>query len=558
MFLLSFINFVNLSWICSLVAVRKIFNVIMYAFIYPLITVVVPLLVSVAFYTVGERKIMGSVHRRTGPSIVGVFGQLQAIADGLKLVIKEILIPRNVNLFIYLFSPYLVIFLSFVLWGVIPVNTYFVHLDLSVSLLYLLSFGSLGVFGIFLAGWASNSNYAFLGGVRSVAQIISYELSLGFLMLSVVILTGSANLLDIIFVQQKFGWYLFPLFPLFLIFLIIMLAETNRTPFDLPEAEAELVAGFNLEYSGILFALFFLGEYGNMILMALLAVLLFLGGWDSGSIYINNFYNLGVVNIQEMFLNLIDFIGVYEYFLFGLVSVYFAGANKSFLNALRNFNFLSFNYLNVCLLVCFFFLSVISSTDILTFFKFISSLFTQFILLLAVLYIACRSVLLNVFVLFVFFSFNHMSFWFFLKFFVIFLSYLSFYFSFLIIWVLPCIIGVLSAFVFTNTVIGYFLSVFSLLIFFFILFYNFRLNFQKQFVFVLLYYSRYLRVAVQGWDKLNLVNFSENCLKDIRVYFLRYVFIMPWRFFYLRVGTLTQNSNMFIINNRWHVKYLYL
>lgn len=241
---------------------------------------IIPLLIAVAFFTVAERKIMGIIQRRRGPNVIGYAGLLQALADGLKLFVKETILPSNSNLIIFLFAPILCFLLSLVGWAVIPFSNQVVISDINFGVLYLFSISSLNVYSILLAGWSSNSKYAYLGALRSTAQMISYEISLGFTTLSAVICAGSLNLSTIVNTQQKI-WFIVPLLPMFMIFYISMLAETNRHPFDLPEAESELVSGYNVEYSAMTFALFFLGEYANMLLMSAIASLLFLGGWLS-------------------------------------------------------------------------------------------------------------------------------------------------------------------------------------------------------------------------------------------------------------------------------------
>ena len=241
---------------------------------------IIPLLIAVAFFTVAERKIMGIIQRRRGPNVIGYAGLLQALADGLKLFVKETILPSNSNLIIFLFAPILCFLLSLVGWAVIPFSNQVVISDINLGVLYLFSISSLNVYSILLAGWSSNSKYAYLGALRSTAQMISYEISLGFTTLSAVICAGSLNLSTIVNTQQKI-WFIVPLLPMFMIFYISMLAETNRHPFDLPEAESELVSGYNVEYSAMTFALFFLGEYANMLLMSAIASLLFLGGWLS-------------------------------------------------------------------------------------------------------------------------------------------------------------------------------------------------------------------------------------------------------------------------------------
>jgi len=242
-----------------------------------ILAVVVPLLIAVAYFTLAERKIMGSIQRRRGPNVVGYLGLLQPLADGLKLFVKETVLPSSANTFLYFLAPLLTFILSLIGWAVIPFGVDLCVSDLNIGILYLLSISALSVYGIVLSGWASNSKYAFLGALRSAAQMISYEVSIGFVILTVCLCAGSFNLTQIVVAQENV-WYIFPLFPLFLIFCVSALAETNRHPFDLPEAEAELVSGYNVEYSAMGFALFFLGEYANMLLMSVLIPILFLGG----------------------------------------------------------------------------------------------------------------------------------------------------------------------------------------------------------------------------------------------------------------------------------------
>lgn len=238
----------------------------------------VPLLISIAFFTLAERKIMGSIQRRKGPSITGISGVLQPLADGLKLILKELMLPYKTNLFLFILAPISTLFLSFIAWLVIPFNIDNLFINMDLSLLYLLVISSMSVYSIILAGWSSNSKYAFLGALRSVAQMISYEISISFIILPIIVCSGSLNLMRIIEAQQHI-WYIVPFFPLAALFWISILAETNRAPFDLPEAEAEIVAGYNIEYSGILFAMFFLSEYSNILLMCSLFVIFFFGGW---------------------------------------------------------------------------------------------------------------------------------------------------------------------------------------------------------------------------------------------------------------------------------------
>merc|ERR1712226_1207092 len=243
-----------------------------------LITIVIPLLISVAYFTLVERKIMGSIQRRKGPNVIGFLGLLQPLADGLKLFVKETILPSNANLLLFTLAPIMTFLLSLISWAVIPFSENCVLSDLNIGILYLLAISSLSVFGIITAGWSSNSKYPFLGALRSSAQMISYEVSIGFIILSVVICSSSFNLTKIVLSQINV-WFFIPLFPMFLMFCVSMLAETNRHPFDLPEAKAELVSGYNVEYSAMTFALFFLGEYANMLLMSAFTAILFLGGW---------------------------------------------------------------------------------------------------------------------------------------------------------------------------------------------------------------------------------------------------------------------------------------
>jgi NADH-quinone oxidoreductase subunit H len=243
-----------------------------------ILSIVVPLLIAVAYFTIAERKIMGAIQRRRGPNVIGFIGLLQPLADGLKLFAKETTLPTNANTNIFLFAPGLAFVLSLMGWAVIPLAEGVVICDLNPGILYLLAISALNVYGILFAGWSSNSKYAFLGALRSAAQMVSYEISIGFTILCVVVCAGSFNLSTVILAQQNM-WFIFPLLPVFFIFYISMLAETNRHPFDLPEAEAELVSGYNVEYSAMTFALFFLGEYANMLLMSTFAAILFMGGW---------------------------------------------------------------------------------------------------------------------------------------------------------------------------------------------------------------------------------------------------------------------------------------
>jgi len=243
-----------------------------------ILIIVLPLLISVAYFTLAERKILGAIQRRRGPNVIGVFGLLQPLADGFKLFVKETILPSNANKFIFILSPIITFVISLMGWAVIPYNEYAVLSDINIGILYMFAVSSLGVYGIIMSGWSSNSKYAFLGALRSAAQMVSYEVSIGFIIVTIVICCGSFNLQNII-ESQRNVWFIIPFFPLFLMFFVSALAETNRHPFDLPEAEAELVSGYNVEYSAMGFALFSLGEYANMLLMSSLNVILFFGGW---------------------------------------------------------------------------------------------------------------------------------------------------------------------------------------------------------------------------------------------------------------------------------------
>lgn len=243
-----------------------------------IVAILVPLLVTIAYTTWAERRIIGIMQLRKGPNYVGIFGLLQPIADAVKLIHKEIIMPTVANRLVFIAAPVVAFTLSLAAWSVIPVGAEFVLADINVGVLYLFAISSLGVYGIIMAGWASNSKYAFLGALRSAAQMVSYEVSMGLIIVTVLLCAGSMNLKDIVLAQQDM-WFAIPLFPMFIMFFISVLAETNRTPFDLPEAEAEIVAGYHVEYSSMPFALFFLGEYANMILMSAMTSILFLGGW---------------------------------------------------------------------------------------------------------------------------------------------------------------------------------------------------------------------------------------------------------------------------------------
>jgi len=252
--------------------------VLLISILLKILIIIIPLLLSVAYFTIAERKIMGSIQRRKGPNVIGFLGLLQPLADGLKLFVKETILPSNSSIFLFLGAPIMTFILSLIGWSVIPFSYQIVLIDLNIGVLYLFAVSSLSVYGIVMAGWSSNSKYPFLGALRSAAQMISYEVSIGFIIVNVCICAGSFNLSTIVLAQQ-YVFFAIPLFPLFFMFLVSMLAETNRHPFDLPEAEAELVSGYNVEYSAMTFALFFLGEYANMLLMSVFAAILFLGGW---------------------------------------------------------------------------------------------------------------------------------------------------------------------------------------------------------------------------------------------------------------------------------------
>ena len=278
-----------------------------------ILMIIVPLFLIVAYVTYSERKIIGFMQSRMGPTRVGPYGLLQPIADVLKLVSKEIIIPTSANKGIFLTAPMLMLIPSLLVWSVIPLSEYFIISNINAGLLFILALTSLSVYGVILAGWASNSKYAFLGSMRSAAQIIAYEIAMGFALVGVLMLSGSLNLQNIIYAQSGsiFNWYWLPLFPLFLIYFIAGVAETNRAPFDVSEGESEIVAGFHVEYSGMAFAMFFLAEYMNLILISILCSIMFFGGWlspfqgtiiDSYLLFIPGFIWLSIKTLVFIFI----------------------------------------------------------------------------------------------------------------------------------------------------------------------------------------------------------------------------------------------------------------
>jgi len=248
--------------------------------VYKILFLLIPVLVTVAMIVWLDRRVWAFVQKRRGPNVVGPFGLLQSLADALKYIFKEIIIPASSNKVIFILAPIVTMTLALIAWAVIPFSDEFVLADINVGILYIFAVSSLGVYGIIMGGWASNSKYPFLGSIRSAAQMVSYEVSIGVIIINVLLCVGSLNLSDIVLAQEKI-WFVIPLFPMFVIFFISALAETNRPPFDLPEAEAELVAGYQTEYSGMMYAMFWLGEYANILLMCALGSILFLGGWLS-------------------------------------------------------------------------------------------------------------------------------------------------------------------------------------------------------------------------------------------------------------------------------------
>jgi len=254
--------------------------VLLFSEIYKILYALIPVLVSVAMIVWLDRRIWAFVQKRRGPNVVGPFGLFQTLADALKYIFKEIIIPASSNKIIFILAPIVTMTLALIAWAVIPFSEDYVLADINVGILYIFAISSLGVYGIIMGGWASNSKYPFLGSIRSAAQMVSYEVSIGVIIINVLLCVGSLNLSDIVLAQEKI-WFVIPLFPMFVIFFISSLAETNRPPFDLPEAEAELVAGYQTEYSGMMYAMFWLGEYANILLMCAMGAILFLGGWMS-------------------------------------------------------------------------------------------------------------------------------------------------------------------------------------------------------------------------------------------------------------------------------------
>ena len=253
---------------------------ILYNEVYKILLLLIPILVSITLIVWFERRVWGFIQKRRGPNVVGPFGILQTLADALKYIFKEIVIPASADKIVFILAPIVTMTLALVVWAVIPFSEKMIISDINVGILYVFAISSLGVYGIILGGWASNSKYPFLGSLRSAAQMISYEVSIGIIIINVLLCVGSLNLKDIVLAQEKL-WFVIPLFPMFVIYFISALAETNRTPFDLPEAESELVAGYQTEYSGMMYAMFWLGEYANILLMCALGSILFLGGWLS-------------------------------------------------------------------------------------------------------------------------------------------------------------------------------------------------------------------------------------------------------------------------------------
>ena len=301
--IIYFLNFLNIYGI--ILVIIKWLDVILFV------------LLNVALLTLLERKVLSGMQRRKGPNVIGYYGILQPFADALKLLIKETVIPGIANKYLFIFAPVFVLFFALITWAVIPFGEFLVYSDLNIGILYIFAVSSLNVYGIVISGWSSNSKYSFLGSLRSAAQMISYEVSIGLIFINVLLCVGSLRLLEIIEFQKGI-WLIFPLLPLFFMFLISILAETNRPPFDLPEAEAELVSGYNVEYSAVGFALFFIAEYANILLMSSLVVILFLGGW------------LPFLNIDVEIFNYNSFFGFWFFIKIMIIVFFFIWVRASF------------------------------------------------------------------------------------------------------------------------------------------------------------------------------------------------------------------------------------